>query len=147
MGGSFFAGQQKREWNALVDPIATAIVYKAPVPRHISIGLDVTMKCQMAAKEMRQRFREPPLDVVAEMAEVWFGKTDMVTFHDPLAAATIFRPDLCTYADGKITVPLDADEEKCGRTVFAENTGGNPHRVAKEVKVDEFFREYFGVFQ
>src|SRR4051812_27509426 len=36
------------EWNALLDPHATAIVYRAPVLRHRSIGLDVTKQVKMS---------------------------------------------------------------------------------------------------
>ena len=34
----------------------------------------------------RQRLHGGPLDVVAEMAEVWFRGVDRIVFHDPLAA-------------------------------------------------------------
>jgi len=145
MGGVFFEGPDRREWNALVDPVATAIVYRNAPPRHASIGLDVTMKCQMPAEEVRRLFRPSPLDVVAEMAEVFFRKARMLTFHDPLAGATIFRQDLCTWKTGRINVTIEADENRCGRTVFTEAADG-PHAVACEVNPAAFFAEYFSVF-
>src|SRR5579859_3042111 len=49
------------EWNALCDPHAAAIVYKAAVPRHRSIGLDVTKQVTMPEVEVRRRFLEHPL--------------------------------------------------------------------------------------
>lgn len=145
MGGVFFEGPDKREWNALVDPVATAIVYRNPPRRHLSVGLDVTMKCQMPADEVRRRFRPAPLDVVAEMAEVFFQKARLLTFHDPLAAAAIFRPELCTCVRGRVEVTIESDEKRCGRTLFTEAADGR-HVVAREVNAGAFFDEYFSVF-
>ena len=48
MCGTFtnrLAGVGPREWNAIGDPHATAIVYDAPVTVHRSLGLDVTLTC------------------------------------------------------------------------------------------------------
>jgi len=146
MGGIYFTDADRREWNAMVDPLATAIVYHNRIPRHVSLGLDVTLQCQLPAQQVRERFRTPPLDVVEEMAEVWFSHVEKVTFHDPLAAATIFRPELCRYAQGEITVSIDLDSQKAGHTRFAEHAGG-PHLVATSVSVEAFFNEYFSVFQ
>lgn len=144
MAGIFGAGPDKREWNCLVDPIATAITYATGVGGHVSYGLDVTMQCQMDAPAVREKFRRPVLDVVAEMAEVWFARQSKLTFHDPLAAACIFRPEICTYRSGRVTVPMDADEKRTGRTIFTEGDG--PHRVAMGVEPQAFFDEFFSVF-
>ena len=48
------AGVGPREWNAIGDSHATAMVYKAAPPVHRSIGLDVTCQCQMDAAEVRE---------------------------------------------------------------------------------------------
>ena len=47
------------EWNAQLDPHATAMVYAAPVRRHRSIGLDVTTRVQMGSEEVGKRFQRP----------------------------------------------------------------------------------------
>ena len=49
------------EWNAFGDPHASAIVYRAPVSVHRSIGLDVTTKVVMSADEARARLKGPLL--------------------------------------------------------------------------------------
>jgi purine nucleosidase len=146
MAGVFFGKREDREWNCLVDPVATAIVCRATaaagVP-HRFFGLDVTTRCRMPAPEVRARFDRPPLDLVREMAEIWFQDRSEITFHDPLAAAAVFEPDLCTYAVGLVAGdPSDGDAG--GRTLFAEGAG--PHRVANAVDVEAFFRSYFSVF-
>lgn len=144
MAGVFYEPAQ-REWNCLVDPMATAMVYNARPPRHLSIGLDVTTKCTMPAEEVRRRFTGPLLSVVREMAEVWFTERPQIMFHDPLAAAVIFKPELCMYEDGLVSVPCDNDPGKQGHTLFATG-GAAPHRVAQRVDVNGFFEEYFSVF-
>lgn len=144
MGGVFFENAEKREWNAMVDPVATAMTYKTPLGRHVNFGLDVTLQCKMPAAEVRRRFKGPLLEVVAEMAEVWFNKSEKLTFHDPLAAAAIFRPELCGYVRGRIGVSVEAPES--GRTPFVEEAKGR-HEVAREVDVAGFFEEYFRVVE
>ena len=144
MGGCFFV-RNRREWNILCDPIASAIVYKAKLPNHVSVGLDVTMQCQMAPQEVRRQFSAPPLDVVVSMAEVWFATMPELTFHDPLAAAVVFRPELCEYSSGEVTISIDAEEGKAGLSLLAEGDGGR-HTVARAVNRSAFFEEYFGVF-
>ncbi len=134
------------EWNALCDPVATSIVYRAPVPELISIGLDVTCQCQMPADECVARFHDigGPLAVVSAATEVWARKVPHVTFHDPLAAAVVFRPELCEYQDGKVEVELKSDRLS-GATLFKVDGTVKPHRIAHRVNVSAFFEEYFAV--
>jgi purine nucleosidase len=135
-----------KEWNALCDPIATSIVYRAPVKEHISIGLDVTMKVQIPSKECVAKFNTAggPLKVVAAMTEVWAEHGHLVTFHDPLAAAVIFQPEICKYAGGKVSVELKS-EYAPGMTHWDRNAQEKVHQVAIEVNPEAFFNEYFGV--
>ena len=134
-----------REWNVFIDPVASAMVYSAKVPGHISIGLDVTTKCQMPAEQVRQRFAAKPLNIVLETAEVWFQHAKTICFHDPLAAAIIFQPDLCTYQTGRVNVPVDANPHTFGQSLFTADPAG-PHRVAQHVDPARFFEHYFGFF-
>jgi purine nucleosidase len=142
MAGWFDPSASWSEWNLRVDPAAAAIVYAARVPGHLSIGLDVTTRCQMHRDAVRQRFTRPPLDVVAEMAEVWFAHAEQLTFHDPLAAAVLFAPDLCGYERGTVSIELHAEPSKTGLSRFSPDPLG-PHRVARTVDVPRFFDEYF----
>jgi len=146
MAGVFYPHECDREWNCLVDPVATAMVLKATartnVP-HRLVGLDVTTKCRLSPDEVRRRFIPSPLDFVLELASVWFRGSKDMTFHDPLAAAVIFEPGLCEWEAGRVTAdpsPGDAG----GRTPFMAGPGS--HRVARSVDPARFFAEYFGVF-
>lgn len=134
-----------RERNALNDPHATAIVYRAPVHSHRSLGLDVTTKIAMNAREFRERCRTPLLRAVLDFAEVWFKHTDTIVFHDPLAATTLFDDSICTFTPGTVDVEF-ANEQEGGLTRWYPG-GTNPrHEVALEVKPEQFFTHYFGVF-
>lgn len=150
MGGVFTAGNghgpAAREWNAMVDPLATAIMFRARPPRFTSIGLEVTTRCKLGAAECRSRFAAAggPLQVVAEMAEVWFRGREQLTFHDPLAAAVLFEPELCGYAEGAVTVSIH-DEALAGLTQFRSGGDQKPHRIATTVQPERFFEHYFGV--
>lgn len=152
----------KAETNIGLDPVAAAIVFTATAafppgpdgPRHVCFGLDVTMQCRMPAAEFRRRSVAPPLDVVLETAEAWFAAGggrrgwDCAVFHDPLAAAAIFRPEVCRYADGRVTVDATPGGPSAGLTTLAPAGDGGlmPHRVAAAVDEGAFFDEYFSVF-
>jgi purine nucleosidase len=133
------------EWNALLDPHATAMVYRALVAIHRSIGLDVTCQVTMGAAEVRERFRAPLLQPVLDFAEVWFHERPVITFHDPLAAATIFDPQVCTFTRGTVEVEL-ASQRLGGLTFWRAGGDAPPHEVALEVDRDRFFEHYFSAF-
>ena len=147
MGGVFYGrgyDQANAEWNIRNDPHAAAIVFRAPVPRLVAVGLDVTMQCRMPSEEVRSRFTKagPPLDLVLDMAEVWFRHTSQITFHDPLAAALIFEPSLCALEAQRIEVELTSPRG-LGQTYFDDNAPRKPHEIAISVKAEAFFDHYF----
>jgi inosine-uridine nucleoside N-ribohydrolase len=135
----------RHEWNALNDPHATAMVYRAAPPVHRSVGLDVTLQVRMDAAEVRRRFQTPRLRPVLDMAEVWFRDRPEVTFHDPLAAVSIFAPGVCTYTRGQVDVEL-LSPHLAGMTYFRPDPAG-PHEAALAVDPAGFFDEYFGVME
>lgn len=144
MGGNFDEGGSESgriEWNVAGDPVASEIAYKAPVRLHRSLGLNVTQRVVMDAESVREKFTAPLLRPVMDMAEVWFaGFYPSITFHDPLAAATIFDPDLCAYEQG--TVRLD-NGDRPGRTIWQPGGPDSPHQVAMTVDVDRYFERFF----
>jgi purine nucleosidase len=132
------------EWNALLDPHATAITYHHAFPVHRSIGLDVTCQVVMQAEEVRQRFEAPLLQPVLDFAEVWFREMDIITFHDPLAAVTLFDEDVCGFERGQVDVEL-LSPHLGGLTHWSPDPQG-PHEAALTVNPDLFFERYFSVF-
>lgn len=141
------------EWNVNCDPHAAAIVYQSEVAVHRSIGLDVTCKVTMPAEEVRSRFQADLLKPVLDFAEVWFEEREIITFHDPLAAATIFNSDICSFTKGQVEVELLSDRVK-GMTHWQpdsvdEKTAADKSgscEVAMEVDSQKFFEHYFSVF-
>jgi len=130
------------EWNARLDPHATAIVYGATARIHRSIGLDVTCQVELSAPEVRQRFRARLLQPVLDWAEVWFQHTDTITFHDPLAATTIFDDQVCTFEEGRVDVEL-ASPRLQGLTYWDPGAVHSRHEVAVAVNPERFFEHYF----
>lgn len=148
MCGQFFSAMNG-EWNAVNDPTACAITYgsaeHARPRRHVSYGLDVTMRCTLEADECRRRLTAKALEPVRDFAEVWFARAKHAIFHDPLAAACIFEPDICRYAAGTVRVSLA--EPTLGWTVLDRNTAEKPHQAACDVDVARFFEHYFSVLK
>ena len=146
MGGNFDeTGPEGRriEWNVAGDPVASEITYQAPVRLHRSLGLNVTQQVMMSAEDVRAKFTAPLLRPVLDMAETWFaGFYPFITYHDPLAAATIFEPNLCSYEQG--TVVLDTID-KPGRTLWQPGGMNAPHQVAMTVAVDRYFQHFFDI--
>lgn len=137
------AGVGPLEWNAMGDPHATAIVYQSPVQIHRSIGLDVTCQVTMQAEEVRQRFQSDLLLPVQDFAEVWFRHNSTLTFHDPLAAVTLFDDKVCDFERGMIEVELVSRRLK-GMTHWTPDNAG-PHQVAMKVDANRFFNHYFSI--
>jgi purine nucleosidase len=137
------AGAGPLEWNAICDPHASAIVYNTPIGIHRSIGLDVTCRVTMDRREVRERFKAKILQPVYDFAKVWFEGRELLTFHDPLAAATIFDEGICKFEKGTVDVELLSDRSK-GLTYWQPCESGR-HEVALGVDRERFFEHYFSV--
>ena len=139
-----FTRPGEKEWNALCDPHAAAIVYGAPACVHRSVGLDVTLQLVMPKEEVRRRFTAAILRPVLDFAGVWYRSADRIIFHDPLAAVSVFEPSVCTYARGSVGVSYGRGAEG-GETVWRPDDRDGRNEVALGVDADGFFRHYFSV--
>jgi len=138
------ANLPQREWNAMLDPEASVVVYRAAAPIHRSIGLDVTLQVTMPAAEVRKKFQAPLLRPVLDFAEVWFEHAEVITFHDPLAATTIFDETICGFERGQVDVELKS-ERLAGSTLWTPKSDGR-HEMAAKVNAPKFFEHYFNFF-
>jgi inosine-uridine nucleoside N-ribohydrolase len=131
------------EWNSRCDPHASAMVYAVPVKSRKSIGLDVTTQVTMEASDVRTRLTSPAAGPVLDFMAARTHVDGLVTFHDPLAAATIFEPSLCEFRRGDVEVVLDSKKLE-GLTWLDVNDTGND-QVALSVDSSRFFRHYFDI--
>jgi purine nucleosidase len=82
------------------------------------------------------------LQPVLDFAEVWFARSSQtLTFHDPLAAAALFAPLICTFEPGRVEVELQSDRLR-GLTHWQAGAAG-PHQVALQVEPQRFFDHFF----
>jgi purine nucleosidase len=139
MAGAFGSASRDSEWNSACDPLATAIAFGVEGLRHRHIPLDVTLQCSISAADVRATFKGELLGAVLEMAEVWFEDRDHIVLHDPLAAMTIFRPDLCKYRCGRVRV-----EPTTGKTSFVQDESGSDE-VALDVDASAAVEEFLSI--
>lgn len=128
------------EWNASVDPVASSIVYNTWVPTHRSVGLDVTCQVVMPKEIARKHFEVKSLRAILPLIDR-FTYHDCITFHDPLAAVSIFDKKVCSFTKGRVTIDDTSDNIR-GKTVWI---AGQPHihEVADEVDTHSFFSNFF----
>jgi purine nucleosidase len=132
------------EWNALVDPHATAMAYDARLDRHRSVGVDMTCQVALDAAEVRDRLPGERWPLLRDMTDTWLRHADGITFHGPLAAASIFDDRLCRFERGTVRVEL----ARSGRRGCTYWTPGGPdpkHEVAVDVDAKAFFQHYFSL--
>ncbi len=129
MGGRYFTPGDRPEWNIHNDPEAAVAVFGSSLPVR-AIGLDVTRQVTMTEAAFRAHFT----GILADFAEPWLQLRGGVTFHDPLAAATLFQP-FCGYERGFVTV-----DDK-GFTAFRPDLAG-PHEVAVTVDGPAFLAHH-----
>lgn len=133
------------ENNALIDPHAARIVYGADVKEHITCGLNVTSRLVMRPEEAETLFCHPVLEPVLDIAREWFKDEERVTFHDPLAAVSLFNDDVCTFEGGTLDIETDS-RLLSGFTYWRPDEKGR-HKVAMDVNKEKFFDHLFEVFR
>jgi len=136
---------ERVEWNVCGDPDATQIVFRAPLRVHRALGLDITQQVVLPVEEVRARFSAPLLRPVLDFAEIWFAEFyPAITFHDPLAAATLFDQNLCAFEQGTVTIDMI---EQPGRTYFQPGGPDSPHQIAVSVNPERYFEHFFSVLR
>jgi purine nucleosidase len=125
-------------------PYATAMVYKAPVKKIVSVGLDVTSKVVLEKDEIIERFNSGLLKTVLDFSGVKDNTRSSMTFHDPLAAAVIFDKEICRFERGRVEIETESKRLE-GLSFWSPDKDGN-NEVAFEVDRDRFFNHYFSVF-
>ena len=137
-------GWNRVEWNANGAYHASDIVYRSNVKMHRSIGIDVTSTIMMDSKEFKEKFSAEIFKPLQDYVQHWYDYSHTVTYHDPLAATTIFNDKICGFGKGNVSIELN-DPDTAGLTKWEKNQNGR-HEIATTVNNEEFFKEYFSVF-
>jgi purine nucleosidase len=133
-----------REWNVRCDPDAAQVVFRSRPADFRCFGLDVTLEVQLPAAEIGERFSNDRLRPVLDFADAWSASTDRpMYFHDPLAAAAIFAPQIVTMRRGHIDVETSSPA-MTGATLWTADPDG-PLEMSHAVDAEAFFAEYFSV--
>lgn len=141
------------EWNGIVDPEATSILFRRVECPLKAFGLDVTWQVSMDAREVSLAFSHHPLlREIKTWSEVWFAERERLHFHDPIAAISIIDPTICTYQQGRVHV--DLSPKRAGFTnFFPLSEPESSHRsrlgvveVANSVDRKSVFERYFAAF-
>jgi purine nucleosidase len=112
-------------------------------------------------QEVKQRCQSQLLAPVRDFLDVFRRDNNEVIFHDPLAAAVIFQPQLCQFERGRVDVELTGSSRAIGMThwnprprkqdpVKADPTSPDvevqyPHEVAITVNAPAFLDHYFAI--
>ena len=86
-------------WNAWADPLAARLVFKAQVPLHRVVPLEVTEQLTLPAREAQALLspNSPLMRAVYDFGGAWLESAEKLTLHDPLAAAAVFHPELLRF--------------------------------------------------
>ncbi len=150
MGGSTRLGSNRlqpnvwvEEHNIACDPEAADVIFNSGIDITM-VGLDVTMQVEIGKKEeeLLANSDDPVNQLLAQMLNEWieFVKVtfndDVTYMHDPLAVASVFRPDLLDVALLDIDV-VYTQAERTGQTVGKINPESKT-KVALEVQAEAF---------
>jgi purine nucleosidase len=143
MGGSVRGPQSLQlpfvEHNIRCDPEAAQVVFASGIPLSL-VPLDVTQRVVIRPADVaRIRAAGTPYHhAIAEQVDRYprFADRGYTYLHDPLAAATVVRPDLVTWQEAHLSVELGG-EQTSGMTLLRQPTADHPAnaRVALDVDV------------
>ena len=100
----------------------------------------------MDREQVESEFHAELLRPVLDFAGIHFEDTDGITFHDPLAAMTLFDDGVCAFERGTVEVELLSERVR-GMTHWTPGGRKARHEVAVDVDVERFFERFFSVFE
>ncbi len=140
----YFGGEPLPEpyynWNSWADPLASKIVFDSHVPVHKVIPLEVTEQLTVKAEQAGTFLKKNSclMEAVFSFGSTWLETAGKLTLHDPLAAVSVFHPDVCSFQRGSVQVETEL-ESNMGGTVFMPSHRGNVE-VAQTVDRECFYR-------
>jgi inosine-uridine nucleoside N-ribohydrolase len=140
MAGEF--DRPKAEWNIRCDPEAAHLIFTSGV-RVTVVPFSLGRAARFHGEEVQQlRQSDRPLarhlaETIAAWRGAWRQPTGQPSLYDPAAVAALLRPELFVWQTGRVQVELRG-EQTYGYTTFTPGEG--PHRVARELKTEEFVK-------
>lgn len=127
-------------WNSWADPLASQIVFSSSTVTHKVFPLEVTGSLTIDPKAAESIFIGDTdlMKAVFDFGHNWLESSGKLTLHDPLAAVSVFYPDICRFERGFVTVETN-ESSKMGLTRFSPNENGNVE-IARSVEKERFYR-------
>ena len=127
-------------WNSWADPLASKIVFSARTSVHRAVPLDVTDSLTIRADqaEILLRADSDLMRAVFSFGSSWLKTSEKLTLHDPLAAVSVFHPDICRFERGFVHVETE-QVSHMGGTEFIPDAHGNLE-IARYVDREAFYR-------
>lgn len=127
-------------WNSWADPLASKIAFVSNVSTHKAIPLEVTEKLTIEAERASTLLSADSdlMKAVFNFGNAWLESAGRLTLHDPLAAVSIFYPEICEFEKGFVQVETQ-DENSIGGTEFIPDSSGNV-LIARTVDREWFYR-------
>ena len=126
-------------WNAWADPLASKIVFSTSIATHRTIPLDVTDMLTIEAEKADKLLKANSdlMKAVFDFGNAWLKSSNKLTLHDPLAAVSVFYPDICIFEQGFVEVETVKTEDM-GGTHFTPSSDGNVE-IARTVDIERFY--------
>ena len=126
--------------NSWADPAASGIVFSARTAVHRVVPLEVTDGLTIESGQAKVLFRADSelMKAVFSFGNAWLESSGKLTLHDPLAAVSVFYPDICRFERGKVQVETE-QESNMGGTAFFPSADGNVE-IARGVDRERFYR-------
>ena len=125
------------EWNIRCDPEAAFIVFNCGIPIDVTTWhIGNTAKFTPADIARLLDCKQPVAGYLHRAIKAWQGAgSNMPSLFDPLAVATMIKPDLCTWKPAVVAVELQGSNAAYGITTMRETPTGH-HNIAWEVDRD-----------
>ncbi|MGO4527889.1 nucleoside hydrolase [Paenibacillus sp. 2TAF8] len=122
------------------DPLASQIVFASNIAAHRAITLEITDQLTIEAARAGGLFlaNSELMRAVLDFGNSWLESSNKLTLHDPLAAVSIFYPEVCQFEKGFVRVETQ-EESLMGGTSFTADPNGNVE-ISRQVDKERFYQ-------